>query len=98
MIPLVALWANVHSGFPIALLTLGLLAAGQLIARDFHALRRYSILTALCAAATLLNPNGLELYRHMARFLGNTWLMQNVNEYQSPVFRGEQMYYFMAFL
>ncbi len=98
LVPLTALWANVHSGFPVLLLTLGLLAAAQLIVRDWNALRRYSILTAACAGATLINPNGIELYRHMARFLGNSWLMQNINEYQSPVFRGEQMYYYMGFL
>jgi len=98
LVPLTVVWANVHSGFPVLLLSLGLLAAAQLIVCDWYALRRYSILTAVCVLATLINPNGIELYRHMARFLGNTWLMQNINEYQSPVFRGEQMLYYMGFL
>jgi hypothetical protein len=98
LIPLTVLWANTHSGFPVLLLALGLLVVGQALARDWAGAKRYTIVTAACAVSTLANPNGLALYGHMAKFLGNPWLMQAVHEYQSPVFRGEQMYYYMAFL
>jgi hypothetical protein len=98
LIPLAIVWCNTHSGFPVLLLALGLLAAGQAIARDWAGVKRYGLVTAACAVATLANPNGLELYRHMSRFLGNAWLMQNIHEYQSPVFRGEPMYYYLLFL
>ena len=96
--PLMLAWVNMHSGFPVLLASLGLLVLARAIERDWEGMKRYGILTAVCAALTLANPNGLELHRHISRFLNNQWTLEHVNEYQSPVFRSEAMYYFMAIL
>lgn len=96
--PLMLVWVNMHSGFPVLVATLGLLATGCGLRLDWMSARRYAVLAAVCAALTLANPNGLELHRHISRFLDNQWTLQHVNEYQSPVFRSEPMYYFMAIL
>jgi hypothetical protein len=96
--PLMVVWVNMHSGFPVLVATLGLLTAGFGIRRDWARVQRYGVLAAVCAALTLVNPNGLELHRHISRFLNNQWTLEHVHEYQSPVFRSEAMYYFMAIL
>jgi len=96
--PLMLVWVNMHSGFPVLLATLGLLAGGCGIRRDWAGVQRYGVLLAACTALTLANPNGLELHRHISRFLNNQWTLEHVHEYQSPVFRSEAMYYFMAIL
>lgn len=98
LIPLTVLWANMHSGFPAMLAILTLLTLGLAITANWRAVRRYGTLTLACAAATLVNPNGIQLHLHISRFLNSPWVMSNVNEYQSPVFRSEPMYYYMAFL
>jgi hypothetical protein len=102
--PLMVVWVNMHSGFPVLIASLGLLTAGCGIEaaaggfKDWSAVKRYGGLLAACTALTLVNPNGLELHRHISRFLNNEWTLQHVHEYQSPVFRSEAMYYFMAIL
>jgi hypothetical protein len=96
--PLMVLWVNMHSGFPALLAVLGLLAAGCALSRDWPRTKRYGLVFAACAAATLINPNGIALHLHVARFLNSPWAMANINEYQSPVFRSETMYCYMGIL
>lgn len=96
--PLTVVWVNMHSGFPVLLASLGLLAAGRWLSGDRPAAVRYAMVTAVCTGLTLVNPNGYELHRHISQFLNNKWTLENVHEYQSPVFRSEAMYYFLAIL
>jgi hypothetical protein len=103
IVPLTMLWANMHSGFPVVLVVLGLLVAGSALNAVFQktgwaAVQRYGTALALCAAATLVNPNGLALYSHISQFLNNPWVLQYVDEYKSPVFHSEAMYYYLAIL
>ncbi|MEP7363022.1 MAG: hypothetical protein ABI972_07195 [Acidobacteriota bacterium] len=103
LVPLTLLWANMHSGFPVILATLGLLVAGSTInaisqKSGWSAVRRYGTILALCGAATLANPNGLALYAHISQFLNNPWVLQYIDEYKSPVFRSEAMYLYLAIL
>ncbi len=103
ILPLVLFWVNMHSGFPVMLATLGLLTTGRGLSAltgegNWRQVLRYGVLTALAALTTLLNPNGFALYQHISKFLSNSWILQYVDEYKSPVFRSEPMYYFMAIL
>lgn len=98
LVPLMMLWVNMHSGFPALLALLGLLMIGCALSGDWNDVRRYGAVFCACTAATLVNPNGIALHGHILRFLNDTWAMNNVNEYQSPVFRSEAMYCFMAIL
>jgi hypothetical protein len=98
VVPIMLLWANMHSGFPAGLALLGLLVAGSVLSRDWNAVRRYGAVLAAAAAAAVVNPNGVSLYFHILKFLNNPWAMDNINEYQSPVFRSEGMYCYMAIL
>ena len=96
--PLMVLWVNMHSGFPALLAVLGILVAGCALSQDWPKTKRYASVFAACAAATLINPNGIALHVHMAKFLNSPWAMANINEYQSPVFRSEGMYCYMGIL
>ncbi|HLK67135.1 MAG TPA: hypothetical protein VKU19_27060 [Bryobacteraceae bacterium] len=98
LVPLTALWANLHAGFAGWLLILGLLVLVSGIARHWKNFLRYGTLAALCSAATLLNPYGWRLHQHIAQYLGSSWIMEHVQEFQSPSIRSENMIVFALML
>ena len=67
MVPVTALWTNLHAGFAAWLATLGLLLLLCALARDWPGLRRYGVLLSLCSLASLMNPNGWHLHLHISR-------------------------------
>ena len=103
--PATAVWVNLHGGFLALIACLGLTAAGYGLqwlfnrgAGDMFFLRRYSILTAVCSLATLVNPYGYRLHMHLAEYLRSSFVMDAVQEFQSPTFRGERMFQFEVLL
>jgi hypothetical protein len=94
LVPLVVLWANLHAGFAVGLgILAAALAAGLVDAwwrHQLNAVQRTRLVTAatallLCAAAALINPNGLDLYRYA--LLGSTPAAhQLIQEWQRPDF------------
>jgi hypothetical protein len=109
LVPVTALWANLHGGFLslvacLALLTVGSLAeaiaANRLDHRalDLHASKRYGLLTLLCSAASLLTPYGWHLHRHVLTFMQSDWVRNSYQEFQSPSFRSESALQFEALL
>ncbi len=98
MVPVTALWTNLHAGFVAWLATLGLLLLLCALARDWPGLRRYSVLLSLCSLASLLNPYGWHLHLHIARYLNSPWILEHVQEFQSPQIRSEGMIVFALML
>jgi hypothetical protein len=98
LVPFTALWANLHGGFVCGLAILGLLVAIAALSRNGPAVRRYATLAGLCSAATLLNPYGWQLHRHIAAYLSSSWILDNVQEFQSPHIRSENMQVFACLL
>jgi hypothetical protein len=98
LVPLAALWANLHAGFVVLPATLVLAAAVAAATLDFHAARRYAAVAAAALAATLANPYGWQLHRHIAAYLTSPWIMDHVQEFQSPNIRTEGMLMFAALL
>jgi hypothetical protein len=89
--PLAALWANLHAGFVILPATLLLLAfCGPW--------RRYLPVALATAAATLLNPYGWRLHQHVWQYLHAPWILEHVQEFQSPNIRSEGMVVFALLL
>ena len=66
--------------------------------RDWSGLRRYGTLAALCSLASLLNPYGWQLHLHIARYLNSSWILDHVQEFQSPLIRSESMIVFAMLL
>ena len=106
LVPLTAVWANLHGGFLAVIACLALATAGAgwraLLnppeSLQFRHARRYGLLTGACALATLANPYGWRLHQHMAGYLTSGWIREVVEEFQSPRFRSESMLQFEILL
>jgi hypothetical protein len=98
LVPLTALWVNLHAGFVAWLATLGLLVLFCAARRDWPQTRRYGTLAALCTLASFLNPYGWQLHAHVARYLNSSWILDHVQEFQSPQIRSEGMIVFALLL
>jgi hypothetical protein len=97
-VPLSAVWANLHGGFLAWLVTLAVLVAASAWERNWRAVRRYGCLAGMCAAATLANPYGWRLHEHILRYLGSSWIMDNIQEFQPPRIGSENMLVFAVLL
>ena len=98
------LWVNLHGGFLVAFALLGIYwlstiwlgftaASNKLedILEKRRAGRRardLALVTVLAAMATLVNPYGFRLHAHIYRYLSNRFLMDHIDEFQSPNFHG----------
>ena len=103
LIPLTVVWTNLHGGFAIFLVCLALLVAGSLLEGwmglpDWPSIQRYSVLLVGCTLATLLNPFGLGLHRHIVGYLSADWIRNLVQEFQAPTFRSEGQIQFEVLL
>ena len=90
--PMVLVWANVHGGFLVAFALMGLSLVGGLcntlmsprsdraeLAKGFW---RLGAVMATSFAASLVNPYGLGLYRHIYEYLGDPFIRQHNLEMQ----------------
>lgn len=101
---LMLVWVNVHGGFLVGfvLLAIYLLGAGwtwfsakenrleeflQKVSAAGRA-RRLAWTGVLSVAAGLINPYGWKLYAHIYSYLSNRFLMDHIEEFQSPNFHG----------
>ena len=103
LVPLMIAWTNLHGGFAVFLVCLGLLVAGTILegclgTPDWSSVRRYSLLLAACALSTLVNPFGIGLHRHILGYLNADWIRNLVQEFQAPTFRSEGQLQFEVLL
>jgi len=93
------LWVNLHGGwlFGSALLATYCIAAFIDSMREPDALaairlarraRAMAMVWVVSAAATLVNPYSWRLHLHIYRYLSDRYLMNHINEFQSPDFHG----------
>jgi hypothetical protein len=101
---LMLVWVNLHGGFLVGFVLLGIflveaawtwfrakearieealqkIAAGKRV-------RNLIVLGLLSVAASLVNPYGWKLYGHVYDYLSNRFLMDHIDEFQSPNFHG----------
>jgi hypothetical protein len=103
LVPVTAIWTNLHGGFLVFLACLALLVAGTTIEvwmgrRRWPEIRRYSALLMACSAASFLNPYGIALHTHIVEYLRLDWIRNMVQEFQAPTFRSEGQIQFEALL
>ena len=103
LVPLTIVWTNLHGGFLALIAVLGLTAVGLGIEAwigngDFRHAARYLALAAACAAASLVNPYGWHLHQHVAAYLRSDWIRNTIQEFQSPIFRNENVLQFEALM
>ncbi len=96
---LMLLWANLHGGFLLGFVFLAIYVADaafvywrtrELAARHLAAnwLKQLALASGLTFLASLINPYGISLYAHIYRYLGDRFLMDHIDEFQSPNFHG----------
>jgi hypothetical protein len=111
---LMLLWVNLHGGFLLGFVLLGIfwlaaiwewLAAKENRLKDslrkIAAAQRARTLTwvgLLSVAASLVNPYGWKLHAHVYSYLSNRFLMDHIDEFQSPNFHGVAQKCFLALL
>jgi hypothetical protein len=98
LVPLTAVWVNLHAGFLALLASLAIQAAGEGLEAGWRAARRKTALLVGCAAATLANPYGIGLHLHLVEYLRSDWIREAVDEFQSPKFRSESALQFEILL
>ncbi len=98
LIPLTALWTNLHGGFVSIIACAGLIALGSALSGRWTHAFRYGVLTAGMSLASLLNPYGYKLHQHVFQYLRAGWIRNMVEEFQSPSFRSENMLQFEVLL
>ncbi len=108
LVPLTVVWTNLHGGFLALIAVLGLTAVGIAVEavinngkprrEDFRNALRYLALAAACAGASLINPYGYRLHLHVAEYLRSDWIRNTIQEFQSPIFRNENVLQFEALM
>jgi hypothetical protein len=93
---LMLLWVNLHGGFVIGLLLLGIYGIGNFIpfiacpGYERHSasqrIKKIAIVGGCCLAASLCNPRGYSLLLFPFSIVSNRFIMDNVSEFLSPNF------------
>jgi hypothetical protein len=104
--PITILWVNLHGGFFVGIVLLVTYATGaateELVrgARQnaWDRARKYLLTAGACAAASLVNPYGYRLHLHVAEYLGSSFYIQRIGEFQSIDFHSFTAAYFETFL
>jgi hypothetical protein len=68
---IMVLWANLHGGFLLGLLIIGVFACTALLRRDWANFKIYTLAGAGCLIATFINPLGWHIYEGLATVLGH---------------------------
>jgi hypothetical protein len=95
------LWVNLHGGWLFGLALLGIYTLAALVEswlarkndafaaiRLAHRARAMAVTWAASALATFANPFGWDLHVHIYRYLSDRYLMNRIDEFQSPDFHG----------
>ena len=103
---LTTLWVNLHGGFFVGIVLLITYAIGAAAEELFHGTRRnawhrarkYLLTAGACAIASLVNPYGYHLHVHVAQYLGSSFYLQRISEFQSIDFHSFTAAYFETLL
>jgi hypothetical protein len=76
------LWANLHGGFVLGFLIIGLFGAIALLRQDWANFKLYSLAGAGCLVAIFINPLGFHIYDGVMATLGH-FVQANITEWKS---------------
>src|ERR1700676_693227 len=79
---MMALWANLHGGFVLGFLIIGIFCGAALLRRDWANLKIYSFAGVGCFIAIFINPLGWHIYDGLTATLGH-FVQANITEWQS---------------
>jgi hypothetical protein len=79
---IMVLWANLHGGFLLGFLIVGVFCGAALLKRDWPNFKNYSLAGVGCFVATFLNPLGWHIYEGVATTLGH-FVQAHITEWWS---------------
>jgi hypothetical protein len=79
---MMVLWVNLHGGFLLGFLIVGVFCGGALLRRDWADFKIYSFAGVGCFIAIFINPLGWHIYDGVAATLGH-FVQANITEWQS---------------
>jgi hypothetical protein len=98
---LMLFWVNVHGEFLLGFVLLGIYLISGIVQLFFASgasagergkilswLQRLAVVTTISFLVTFINPYGYRLHLHIYNYLSNRWLIDNIQEFQSPNFHG----------
>lgn len=68
---MMALWVNLHGGFVLGFLIIGVFGGASLLRRDWENFKIYGVTGVACLAAILINPLGWHIYDGVAATVGH---------------------------
>jgi hypothetical protein len=80
--PMMALWVNLHGGFPLGFGIIGLFGGVALLRRDWAGVKIFGYAAAGCVAAILVNPLGWHIHDGVQATLGH-FVQANITEWAS---------------
>ena len=112
LVPLTALWTNLHGSFVLGLFLIGLYGVGELLRavlaagddaaprrrQSFERAGRYVVLLAACGAASLLNPYFYRVHLHIFAYLKDPYVFDHIGEFFSPNFHTPDTRFFEVLL
>lgn len=95
LLPVMALWANLHGGFTLGLaLSLAFALEGVLSARKINqtakAVKSWGLFVGLSFISALLTPHGIKGLLFTLQILGGSYALDHIGEWQSPNFHSVQ--------
>lgn len=103
LLPITAVWANLHGGYLGLVITLGAISTGSAVEFLLHrtpaartSALRYGLLAAACIAASFCNPYGPRMLATELDYLRADWPRTIIQEYQRPNFTSATGIYLLA--
>ncbi|HEV7397060.1 MAG TPA: hypothetical protein VGN86_11160 [Pyrinomonadaceae bacterium] len=95
LVPLMAIWVNLHAGFGAGIVIIVVFIAGisieklmkrQSLPEIWRGIRSLLVVFVACLAAIVFNPNGVRIYSYPFETLTSTAMMRFIEEWRSPNF------------
>ncbi len=95
-VPLMVIWSNLHGGYPLGLMLIGLMLAGEALNHflghegtevlGWKQIRKLAVVMALSTLVVIINPNGVQMWRIPFQTIGVGALQNFIQEWASPNF------------
>jgi hypothetical protein len=97
LVPLFVLWSNLHGGYPLGLLLIGVTVSGEVLNQAFRysgpeimswrQIRKLIIIGVLSALVVVINPNGIYTWLIPFQTVGMNVIQKFVSEWAAPDFQ-----------
>jgi len=107
LVPIMVLWANLHGGYLIGLVLIGLTIIGEIldtaisgepVGPSWPKVRTLIFVLTACFVAVLLNPYGIRLYTFPLKVISSKVFQQVVVDWMSPDFHQSHLTAFVVLL